>query len=220
MSCEQDSVLICTPVRDGRFHAGYVAGMMQSNGLHSGWTPKSGQSDIYMARNELMNHFYANKCYQTMVGIDSDIGFTRADLENLIASDGQLVSGIYTDKMQPPMPFCRDEKGENVPHKDIPPQGMIRSLLVPGGFFKLERSALDTVVERKLVRAYGTKEQRLYAFYATRFYEAPEGDHMVSEDYSLSLLLMHAGIMPWTNCGIRVNHDGRTWDGKILDNQT
>jgi len=214
-------VMICTPVRDGRFHTGYVVGLMQSNGLHNGWLPYSGQSDIYISRNVLMNAFYNQKQYETMVCIDSDIGFTRADLQRLIESDGDVVSGIYSDKHQPPMPFCRDEFGENIPHKDIPPQGMIRSRLIPGGFFKAERHAIEKAA--LFVEKYGDERETVLAFYETRYFTKTEGQHtgryMASEDYSFSLLLEKIGIQPWTNCGIRVNHDGRTWDGNPCDAQ-
>lgn len=221
MPRDPNSVLICTPVRDGRFHTGYVVGMMQSNGLHNGWLPYSGQSDIYIARNVLANAFLAQKQYETMVCIDSDIAFTRGDLQNLIESDGDVVSGIYPDKTQPPQPFCRDENGNNVAHKDIPPQGMIRSKFIPGGFFKVERRAIDTIIAGAHVDLYGNSEELVYAFYCTRYARNDKGSrYMVSEDFSFSVLLEEAGIQAWTNCGIRVGHDGRTWDGQILDNQT
>jgi hypothetical protein len=37
-------------------------------------------------------------------------------------------------------------------------------------------------------------------------------DNLLSEDYSFSDLVWSAGIQPWMNCGIRLNHDGRTLD--------
>jgi hypothetical protein len=213
-------VLIATPVRDGRFHTGYVVGLMQSTGLHNGWLPCSGQSDIYLARNALMDAFLLQPQYATLVCIDSDIGFTRDDLQRLIDAEPSVVSGIYTDKAQPPMPFCRDANGINVPLQDIPPEGMLRSRFIPGGFFKVERSVLETIVSEGLVESYGTEEDIRRAFYVTRFTTNAIGRYMVSEDFSFSVLLEEAGVQPWTHCGIRVNHDGRTWDGKPCDEST
>lgn len=208
-------VMICTPVRDGRFHTGYVVGMMQSNGLHNGWLPYSGQSDIYLARNVLANAFYMQKQFNMMICIDSDIGFTRADLQNLIHSEEGVVSGIYTDKCQPPVPFCRDHNGANMELRDIPPQGMIRSKFIPGGFFKVERWVFDDLLG--LVTTYGSDEEIVHAFYETRYTTGDKGNYMVSEDFSFSVLLEKAGIQPWTNCGIRVSHDGRSWNGSPSD---
>jgi len=83
---------------------------MQATGLHGGWLPLAGQSDIYVARNVLVNEFLSRD-FDTLVCIDSDIGFTRQDLQNLIDTEEPFVSGLYTDKCQPPMPFCRDNNG-------------------------------------------------------------------------------------------------------------
>lgn len=209
---DYSDVLICTPVRDGRFHTGYVVGMMHGNGLHGGWLPYSGQSDIYLARNILMNGFYKTLRYNTVVFIDSDIGFTRNDLKRLIDSEGDVVSGIYTDKSQPPVPFCRDGTGEIVALNNIPPEGMIPSLFIPGGFFKVERHVLDKLVASGTLATYGTDSEvgNHYLFYETTIYN----NIVLSEDYAFSAALMQIELMPWTNCGIRVNHDGRTWDGK------
>jgi hypothetical protein len=90
---------------------------------------------------------------------------------------------------------------------------MIKSKLIPGGFFKISIKALESVIEQKLVIEYGDANNKMYAFYTTKFFR----NLLVSEDYSLAVLLAEAGIQPWTNCSIRLNHDGRTWDGKITD---
>ena len=79
-------VLMATPMRDGKVHALYAAGVIQSNGLHGGWLPMAGQSDIYVARNTLANTFLQKPEFETIVWIDSDIGFTRADLLQLLSS--------------------------------------------------------------------------------------------------------------------------------------
>ena len=211
-------VLICTPVRDGRFHTGYVVGLMASNGLHNGWLPYSGQSDIYLARNVLTNAFLTQTRYQTMVCIDSDIGFSRQDLKDLLDSPGDVVSGLYTDKTQPPQPFCRDEHGNHVPHADIPAQGMIKSKLIPGGFFKVSRAVLEGIIAAGMVDHYGTGEKTVHSFYTTRYATGDEGRYMASEDFSFSILMQEAGIQCWTNCGIRVNHDGREWN-QVTNNE-
>src|SRR5208282_6625858 len=91
-------VLIATPIRGNQTVTLYTAGLLQSMGLHGGWLPMAGQSDIYVARNVLANEFLARKQFDTLVMIDSDIGFTRQDLQNLIESDEPMVSGLYTDK--------------------------------------------------------------------------------------------------------------------------
>jgi hypothetical protein len=83
---------------------------------------------------------------------------------------------------------------------------------------KVERHVLERIVAQELVTTYGKGEDKVYAFYQTRFCQSETGGtYMASEDFSLGVLLEQAGIQSWTNCGIRLNHDGRTWDGQILD---
>lgn len=174
----------------------------------------AGQSDIYVARNVLANEFLRRKEFQTLVCIDSDIGFTRQHLKDLIDSEEPFVSGLYTDKCQPPMPFCRDMDARPVPLDEIPRQGMLKARFVPGGFLKIDRSVLETLVEKKMVTPYGGGA--FHHFYFGRI----AMDNLLSEDYSFSDLVYSAGIQPWINCGVRLNHDGRTLDPQENQGET
>jgi hypothetical protein len=201
-----NKVLIATPIRGNQTITLYTAGMLQSTGLHGGWLPLAGQSDVYVARNVLMNEFMRRTEFDTMVGIDSDVGFTRENLQNLIDTEEDFVSGLYTDKCQPPMPFCRDNNGMQVPLEDIPKQGLLKARFIPGGFFKIERRAVETLIAKGAVPSYG--KGAFHHFYNGRI----AFDNLLSEDYSFSDLVWNAGIQPWINCGIRLSHDGRTLD--------
>jgi hypothetical protein len=201
-----NKVLVTTPIRGNQTVTLYTAGMLQSTGLHGGWLPLAGQSDIYVARNVLANEFLRRTEFDTLICIDSDIGFTRADLQNLIDTEEPFVSGLYTDKCQPPMPFCRDVGGLNVALEDIPRQGLLKARFLPGGFLKIDRSVLQTLIDKKMVATYGSGA--FHHFFFGRIVM----DNLLSEDYSFSDLVYSAGIQPWINCGIRLNHDGRTLD--------
>jgi hypothetical protein len=199
-------VMLCTPMRGNQTVTLYTAGLLQSTGLHGGWLPMAGQTDVYVARNVLANTFLERKEYDTMICIDSDIGFTRQNLQDLIDSDEPFVSGLYTDKCQPPKPFCRDEHGADVLPADIPPMGMLKAMFVPGGFLKIDRTVFETIIEKGLAPSYG--EGKLFHFYNGRI----ELDSLLSEDYGFCTLVRQAGFQPWINCGVRLNHDGRTFD--------
>jgi hypothetical protein len=206
MTKDYSKVLIATPIRGNSTITLYSAGMLMSTGLHGGWLPLAGQSDIYVARNVLANEFIQRKEFDTLIWIDSDIGFSRADLQNLIDSDEAIVSGLYTDKCQPPMPFCRGEDGQTVPLHEIPSQGMIKARFVPGGFLKVERSAYQAIIDAKICPVYGGG--KFHHFYNGRI----AFDNLLSEDYSFCEVARDAGIQPWINCGVRLSHDGRTLD--------
>jgi hypothetical protein len=206
-------VLLATPCRDGKFHATYTAGILQSTGLHGGWLPMAGQSDIYVARNTLANTFLQKKEFDTIVWIDSDIGFTRNDLKQLLDSTEPVVSGLYTDKSQPPRPFCRGEKGEPIPDDEIPAIGMIETTFLPGGFLKVDRCVYEGIVAKGLAPEYGGINglPTFWQFYNGRVFN----HNLLSEDYSFSALVREAGFTAWIDCGIRLNHDGRTYDQPV-----
>jgi hypothetical protein len=176
---------------------------MMISGLYGGWVPLSGQSDIHHARNTLANSFLQNPQFNTLVWIDSDIGFTRENFAALLSSTEPMVSGLYTDKAQPPMPHCRDDTGQPVPLKEIPEQGMLRMRFLPGGFLKVTREVFEVIVEKKLVPTY--HQGKFHQFYNGRIFN----DLLMSEDYSFSDLACAAGVQPWMDCGIRLDHDGR-----------
>jgi len=202
-------VLLATPIRGNQTVTLYTAGLMQSAGIYGAWLPMAGQSDIYVARNVLANEFLRRKEFDTLVMVDSDIGFTRQQLTDLIDTDEQVVSGLYTDKCQPPVPFCRDENGMQLALEDIPMSGMLQARFVPGGFLKVERSAFDTLISKADelgIKQYGQKN------FWHLYFGMIALDNLLSEDYSFSNLMWLAGVQPWINCGIRLNHDGRTCD--------
>jgi len=198
--------LIATPIRGNSTITLYTAGLLQSAGLHGGWLPLAGQSDIYVARNVLANEFMNRKDFDTLVFIDSDIGFTRQNLQDLIDTSEPFVSGLYTDKCQPPMPFCRGEDGMQLPLDQIPQQGMIKARFTPGGFLKVERSVFQAIIVQNLTVSYGAG--KFYHYYNGRI----ALDNLLSEDYSFCELVREAGYQGWMHCGVRLSHDGRTLD--------
>jgi hypothetical protein len=196
-----EKVMIATPLRDSQVQ--YCVGLMMSAGLYGSWTPLIGQSDIHMARDTLANGFYHAKQFDTLLWIDSDIGFTRENVIDILNTTEPLVSGLYTTKGLPPVPHCLMEDTKPMPLKDIPDQGMLRTRFVAGGFLKVEREVLQAIVDKKLVRTCLNNE--FHVFYERRIFN----DLLLSEDYSFSDIAYEAGYQSWIDCGIRLEHDGR-----------
>lgn len=183
----------------------YVTGMMSAaTKHHAAWMPLGGQSDVYIARNSLVNNFWYKKEHETLVFIDSDIGFTADDFGALIASPYPLVSGLYCDKGDAQRPVVVAEGIKTV--EDLEGKGTIPAKYLPCGFLKIHRSVLETLVEYKLVAEFGPDENPQYQF----FNGAIEDRYLLSEDFSFCYLARQAGITPMVNCKIRVKHDGRS----------
>jgi hypothetical protein len=199
-------VMIATPMRGRAASGDYVVGLMQCNGVHDGWMPMFGQSDVYVARNTLINQFYKTE-HQKLIFIDSDIGFTRQDLIDLVHSPAEYVSGLYPAKGDEPEWVFRDENMALVPFDRVPPRGLLMVGLLGCGFLKIERSALDKIVAAGLPTPYGVAANKIpnYQFFNGRVFK----DNLLSEDYGFSVMAAEAGVHAYVNCGIRVSHDGR-----------
>lgn len=199
------AVMVATPMRAASAYTMYTVGMLHTNGLHGAWLPLTGQSDVYVARNVLVNEFLAQKRFQTLVFIDSDIGFTRSHFEALLEADAPIVSGLYPDRSKQPQPLIRDDFGKAIPLSAFRPGELTPAYLVPSGFLKIERKVFETIIEKKLVPAYGrgTKHQ----FYNGRILF----DELASEDYSFCDIVREAGFTPLVHGSIRLDHDGRTF---------
>ena len=198
------TILIATPTRGRSMDIEYCVGMMTSASKHhAAWMPMGGQSDIYVARNSLINNFWHKKEHTTLIFIDSDIGFTQENFRDLIETPYPFVGGLYCDKGDNKKPVVVADGIETV--ADLP-DATIPVKYLPMGFTKIHRSVLEALVDQKLVPAYGPEDQRQYQF----FNGAIENDYLLSEDFSFCYLARQAGITPMANCKIRVKHDGRS----------
>ena len=198
---DYNKVMIVTPLRGSQVQ--YCVGLMMSSGLYGSWTPLGNQSDIHMARDTLANGFWHAKQFDTLLWIDSDIGFTRQNVIDILATTEPIVSGLYTTKEPVPKPHCLDDEAAPIPLDEIPEQGMIRTRFVAGGFLKVEREVYQAIVDKKLVRS--CHKGQFHLFYERRIFR----DLVMSEDYSFSDIAYEAGYQSWIDCGIRLDHDGR-----------
>ena len=195
------SCMIATPLRGRSVNFEYVVSMLQSNGAYRGWMPLSGQGDIYVARNTLTNAFLRQSDAAHLVFIDGDIGWSRQNLLDLVATPHPVVSGLYPGH-GPPEWICRDEFGDKIPVDKMPRTGLLKSKLVGCGFLKISRIVLQAMIDQKLAAPYGGN----YQFFKGDI----EGDFLLSEDYSFSKMCRQAGFQPMLNCEIRLMHDGKT----------
>lgn len=193
--------MIATPLRGRSVNFEYVVAMLQSAGAYRSWMPLSGQGDIYVARNTLANAFMRQSDAAHLMFIDGDIGWSRQNLLDIIATPHPVVSGLYPGH-GPPEWICRDEFGDKIPVERMPKSGLLKSKLVGCGFLKISRFVFEDMIEMKLAAPYGGNHQ---------FFKGDiEGDFLLSEDYSFSKMCRQAGYQPMLNCDIRLMHDGKT----------
>lgn len=102
----KQGVMICTPCHDGDAALDFGVGLMDVgialNGynIHFEFARVDGSSLIPHARNSLVNMFLSSKC-QRLLFIDSDHGFNRNHVLQLLQSNRKIIAGLALHKRFP-----------------------------------------------------------------------------------------------------------------------
>lgn len=192
-------VMLATPAYKG-FEGQYTVGLMGAIGLYNAWLPHYDQADIYVARNALANTFMAQTDFETLIMVDSDIGFSRDDLQMLIDSKADFVSGMYPTKGTEGEWLFRELNGEKPNAPTIPLSGLRHVKWVATGFLKINRCVFQALIDSKQCAPYGGGKCHQY------FQGVIADDYLLSEDYSFAELVRRAGIDAFVNCGISLQH--------------
>jgi len=152
MLINEKKVMIATPAYEMKMFSAYLDTLLTSLKLLDGIGVKyvtyflPGDSYVHRARNTIVSDFYKSDCTD-LVFIDSDLTWRPKDLVMLIANDAEVVGGAYPCKNQWDdwgVRIFTDENG--IP--DVDPQtGLIRAQMVPTGFMKITRRAIDRMIE-------------------------------------------------------------------------
>lgn len=194
--------MLATPAY-GKFSGCYVVGLMGSIGVYNAWLPHYGQADIYVARNALVNTFMAQTDFETLIMVDSDIGFTRQNLIDLIAAPHDFVSGMYPTKGTAPEWMFRELNGEKPIIASIPEVGLREVKWLATGFLKINRCVFQALIDSGQVAGYG--QGKCHQF----FQGVVADDFLLSEDYSFSELVRRTGkFKAYVDCGIALEHEG------------
>lgn len=169
-------------------------------------------SIVHHMRSNLANFFYHNTDATHLLWVDSDIGFTSADVIKLIELKTEFAAATYPKKVLPIRYTC-----------DLPPEGIIwnqdRTAIevahVGCGFQLLARSAFERIQKTfpELKYSPRSESRRLseaelvdsYHYYDT--YKNKEGV-LVGEDYAFCNRFRQAGGTIWLRPDIALHHVG------------
>src|SRR3954468_20823443 len=88
-----------TPLHDGRVHHGYLAGAVQMSAAAPGQLIVSTYTNSFLpVSRDLLTAQFLRSPATHMLCVDSDIGWTPADVEKLLQANRDFVSGIYARK--------------------------------------------------------------------------------------------------------------------------
>ena len=195
--------LIATPLHDGRAEREFINGLLQCHGLYYAWACIEGQANISLARDSLAAQFLASDC-TTLVFIDGDIGFGRADLQTLLSTPQSLVGGLYPRKRaQADWVFAPAEGHTPAALSGARP---FKVRHVGCGFLKIERRVFTDLISSGKCAPYpGVDGHPAHHFFASGVMNG----EFLSEDYYFCELAARAGHAVHADPRIRLRHVGR-----------
>lgn len=182
---------------------------------------------ISRARNTLVNQFFSQTDATHLLFVDSDIGFTAADIAALVAADKAVIGGAYPLKShdwgvathrliaqgEPAETASLRYVGDCAALYDAPDNPLSRVAYLGTGFMLISRAAIGLMQERYPLTRY----RRIDAPIATRGGDAfalfdPEIDPVtqtyLSEDFAFCRRWSEIGGEVWLHRGLRLSHTG------------
>jgi hypothetical protein len=176
---------------------------------------RGGCSAIDVARNEMISDALHDGA-QSMLFIDSDIGFDPADALRLLGRPEPVISGVYAKKgMREMASVFADGIKEVLFGPDAPAPYPLRYAAT--GFLRIHASVLrQMIAELKLPLCNTHWGRGLWPFFQPLIVPQGEGKfHYLGEDWAFSYRLSQIGITPLADTTIRLWHWGRygyTWE--------
>ncbi len=191
------TVFIGIPVHDGKIHVECVAGMLQTIGKIPCQFDTAKGSFLPKNRDTLTAAFLDSEATHFMC-LDSDIGFVPSDIQTLLDSDVDFVSGIYVMKNQQ----------KNVPARlanENSTNGLLEAISVPAGFMLLSRSCVERMVGAYRKLEYATEQGIRWGLWSTN---CQLGIPYTSEDGAFCKRWRDIGGNIYINPGVIVRHYG------------
>lgn len=168
-----------------------------------------GCSQIDLARSEMATEALHDGV-ESILFIDSDIGFAPGDAIRLLAAPDPVVAGVYAKKGRRQL-ACEFAPGidEIVFGPSAPPRYPLRYAAT--GFLRIRSEVLLKMVEELGLPLCNTKWGRgVYPFFLPMIVPHPqEGFHYLGEDWSFSRRLEQVGVTPMADTSFRLWHCGR-----------
>lgn len=215
-------VLIATPFYEIKGYSPYIKALWRtqnlitSMGIPSGYMAVEGDSYVERAKNMILSLFMETD-YSDLLMIDSDMEWDFSDAQaqtNILSSDHELVAGLYPLKNRWDEyggMIYTDNNGFSLGNAE---SGLLKASLVPGGFFRIKRTAIQ-----KMFVAY--RESFYYERMCDRdmvicnLYECQvKGRRRYGEDYIFCQKWEALGGSIWVEPRINFGHYGvQGWHG-------
>lgn len=169
---------------------------------------RPGCSGIDVARNEMVSEALHDG-FDSMLFIDSDIGFATTDALRLLAAPEPVVAGIYVKKGPREVASTFAEGVKNVVFGPDAP-GLYQLKYAATGFLRIRAEVLRQMIERLQLPLCNTVWGRgIWPFFQPLVVPQDEGRfHYLGEDWAFSYRLAQIGVTPLADTTFRLHHFG------------
>lgn len=186
-------IYIATPLHDGTVHHSYLAGALNAMSHFAGRIRMDAQIGSWLPRSRdiLTSRFLESGCTHMMC-IDSDIGWMPADIQTLLDTGKEFISGTYckkqTERRIPAMPIHTD--GDVIPCEHV-----------PGGFLLVKRETVEAMAREYSGLGYQSDGRLLHGLW----WPAAPYD---GEDVAFCRKWRVMGGDIWLHTKVRLKHAG------------
>jgi len=187
---------LATPLHDGRVHQAYMSGVIDLAHAAPGRliVGKFSGSFLAVSRDVLTAHFLRSNATHLLC-VDSDIGFSAADVLKLLNAKQDFVSGLYAKKTPDRLlatPLRKQRQGD-----------LLEAHYAAAGFLLLTRSCIEQLVAAHPELAYDTPQGKAWALWSPIFDVHPYG-----EDAAFCKRWQRLGGKIWAHRQVVVTHYG------------
>lgn len=193
-----NSIFVAVPIHDGKIYAECVAGMMQTQtAFRDRCAFETLKGSFLPISRDILTCKFLDSGASHMLCLDSDIGFTPKNVNDLLDCDVDFVSGVY----------CKKNNTGEIPARlsgEIK-NGLLDALHVPAGFILLTRQCVERMVGAFRNLEYQTVHGRTWALWSSVF---EPGKTYSGEDVAFCNRWRSIGGSIWIRPDVVVRHHG------------
>lgn len=158
----QKSLFVGVPIHDGKIHHACVSGLLSVYSEFSGRCAIETVIGSFLPRSrDILTAKFLDSGATHMLCLDSDIGFVAEDVNKLLESNKDFISGVYCKKTDTAdVPARLSGKVDN---------GLLSADYVPAGFIVLSRQCVERMVGAYRSMQYFHSGGSAWALWASTF---------------------------------------------------
>lgn len=198
MADKKPAIFIATPTVDNKFHSAYMGGLIDCvEAFRDRYNVANTLGSFLPMARDRLTLLFLNSNATHMMCVDSDIGFSAADVQKLLDTGKDFVSGVYCRK-QPDRQIPAELTGES-------DGDLLGAKYVPAGFLQLSRSCVERMYGAYRNQTYPTPWGRATALWSTF---ANKENNLGAEDISFCRRWTLLDGKIWIHPGVILSHYG------------